>query len=61
MMTMGKAIAGGIPIGAYGMRRGIADQVLAADVDLEDTGGVGARWPAMRCRWQPPGRHSSTC
>jgi len=41
MMTMGKAIAGGIPIGAYGMRREIADQVLAADVDLEDTGGVG--------------------
>jgi glutamate-1-semialdehyde 2,1-aminomutase len=41
MMTMGKAIAGGIPIGAYGMRRELADQVLAADVDLEDTGGVG--------------------
>jgi glutamate-1-semialdehyde 2,1-aminomutase len=41
ILTLGKAIAGGIPIGAYGMRREIAERVLAADVDLEDTGGVG--------------------
>src|SRR6185503_2060081 len=30
MMTMGKAIAGGIPIGAYGMRRGIATRLAGA-------------------------------
>jgi glutamate-1-semialdehyde 2,1-aminomutase len=41
ILTVGKSIAGGVPIGAYGMRREIADRVLAADVDLEDVGGVG--------------------
>ena len=38
---MGKSIAGGVPIGAYGLTRDIADAVLGLDADLEDTGGVG--------------------
>src|SRR6476659_5977103 len=42
ILTVGKSIAGGVPIGAYGMRRDLADRILAADVDLEDVGGVGA-------------------
>jgi glutamate-1-semialdehyde 2,1-aminomutase len=41
MLTVGKSIAGGIPIGAYGMRRDLAERILGADVDLEDVGGVG--------------------
>jgi glutamate-1-semialdehyde 2,1-aminomutase len=41
ILTVGKSIAGGVPIGAYGMRRDLADRILAADVDLEDVGGVG--------------------
>jgi glutamate-1-semialdehyde 2,1-aminomutase len=42
MVTLGKAIAGGVPIGAFGMRPALGERVLAAgDADLEDTGGVG--------------------
>jgi glutamate-1-semialdehyde 2,1-aminomutase len=41
ILTVGKSLAGGVPIGAYGMRRDLADRILAADVDLEDVGGVG--------------------
>jgi len=41
ILTVGKSIAGGVPIGAYGMRRELADRILAEDVDLEDVGGVG--------------------
>jgi glutamate-1-semialdehyde 2,1-aminomutase len=40
-LTIGKAIAGGIPIGAYGMRQEVADRVLAPGIDLGDTGAVG--------------------
>jgi glutamate-1-semialdehyde aminotransferase len=42
MLTMGKAIAGGIPAGAFGMTEELADRV-AASVDLEDVdvGGIG--------------------
>ncbi len=42
ILTVGKSIAGGVPLGAYGMTREIADRLLAMDdADLEDTGGVG--------------------
>jgi glutamate-1-semialdehyde 2,1-aminomutase len=41
MLTVGKSIAGGVPIGAYGMRRELAERILGADVDIEDVGGVG--------------------
>jgi glutamate-1-semialdehyde 2,1-aminomutase len=45
IVTMGKAIAGGIPIGAYGMRADLAGRVLARvadqDVDIVDVGGIG--------------------
>jgi glutamate-1-semialdehyde 2,1-aminomutase len=41
IVTIGKAIAGGVPIGAYGVTREIADHVLNSDVDLVDVGGVG--------------------
>lgn len=42
MLTMGKAIAGGIPAGAFGMTAELADRIAAA-VDLEDidVGGIG--------------------
>ena len=42
MLTMGKAIAGGIPAGAFGMTQELADRI-AASVDLEDVdvGGIG--------------------
>ena len=45
IVTMGKAIAGGIPIGAFGMRadlaRHILDLVHGQHADIEDVGGIG--------------------
>ncbi len=45
IVTMGKAIAGGIPIGAYGLRDDVAERVLAAvadqHADIVDVGGIG--------------------
>jgi glutamate-1-semialdehyde 2,1-aminomutase len=41
-VTMGKSIAGGIPIGAYGVSAELADRIAGlADADLVDVGGVG--------------------
>jgi glutamate-1-semialdehyde 2,1-aminomutase len=39
MLTVGKALAGGIPIGAYGMTEEVGVKVAKASVD--DTGGIG--------------------
>src|SRR5580704_7885408 len=42
MVTIGKAIAGGIPAGAYGLTSELAERILAdPEADIEDTGGVG--------------------
>ena len=45
IVTMGKAIAGGIPIGAYGLRHDLAERVLAKvsteGADIVDVGGIG--------------------
>jgi glutamate-1-semialdehyde 2,1-aminomutase len=42
MVTVGKAIAGGVPAGAYGLSRELAERVQArGDADLVDTGGIG--------------------
>jgi glutamate-1-semialdehyde 2,1-aminomutase len=42
MVTIGKAIAGGVPAGAYGVSGEVAEQIGAhGDADLVDTGGVG--------------------
>ncbi len=42
LVTLGKAIAGGIPIGAYGMSAEVVDRIGSrSDLDLVDTGGVG--------------------
>lgn len=42
VVTLGKAIAGGIPIGAYGVSEELADRIWGdPDTDLVDTGGVG--------------------
>ena len=42
LVTLGKSIAGGVPIGAYGVSAGVAAR-MAADTegDYEDAGGVG--------------------
>ncbi|MBD0281008.1 MAG: aspartate aminotransferase family protein [Thermoleophilaceae bacterium] len=41
-VTLGKAIGGGVPIGAYGVSAELGERIAAAeDADLEDTGGVG--------------------
>jgi len=40
-VVLGKAIAGGIALGAYGMTREIVQRLSAAGVDREDTGVVG--------------------
>lgn len=45
IVTMGKAIAGGIPIGAFGLTEELATRVLglvqAAGADIVDVGGIG--------------------
>ncbi|MDY7088793.1 MAG: transaminase [Actinomycetota bacterium] len=42
VLTIGKAIAGGIPLGAYGLSESLAATLLArTDLDLVDMGGVG--------------------
>jgi glutamate-1-semialdehyde 2,1-aminomutase len=42
MLTIGKAIAGGIPTGAYGLSAELAEKVSGrTDLDLIDVGGVG--------------------
>jgi glutamate-1-semialdehyde 2,1-aminomutase len=42
MVTIGKAIAGGIPAGAYGLSGELAQRITGrADLDLIDVGGVG--------------------
>ncbi|MEU3986282.1 transaminase [Streptomyces sp. NPDC026672] len=42
VLTIGKAIGGGIPAGAYGLSADLADRLLArTDLDLVDMGGVG--------------------
>jgi glutamate-1-semialdehyde 2,1-aminomutase len=42
IVTLGKAIAGGVPAGAFGMRPQLGERLLGdAGADVEDTGGVG--------------------
>jgi glutamate-1-semialdehyde 2,1-aminomutase len=42
VVTLGKAIGGGVPIGAFGLDPAVGERILAAgDADLEDTGGIG--------------------
>jgi glutamate-1-semialdehyde 2,1-aminomutase len=42
IVTIGKAIGGGIPCGAYGMSLALAERILADETaDIVDTGGVG--------------------
>jgi glutamate-1-semialdehyde 2,1-aminomutase len=42
IVTIGKAIAGGVPIGAYGVTRELAERVLEQkEADLVDVGGIG--------------------
>ncbi|MEY9966413.1 glutamate-1-semialdehyde 2,1-aminomutase [Streptacidiphilus sp. MAP12-16] len=42
ILTIGKAIGGGIPAGGYGLSAELADRLLGrADLDLVDMGGVG--------------------
>jgi glutamate-1-semialdehyde 2,1-aminomutase len=42
IVTLGKAIGGGIPAGAYGLRPTLAEQITGDPrADLEDVGGVG--------------------
>src|SRR4051794_6292013 len=42
LVTIGKAIAGGVPIGAYGVSAAVGERIGALDeADLIDVGGVG--------------------
>jgi glutamate-1-semialdehyde 2,1-aminomutase len=42
VVTVGKAIGGGIPAGAYGLSASVAERLLGSDdADLVDVGGVG--------------------
>jgi glutamate-1-semialdehyde 2,1-aminomutase len=53
VLTIGKAIAEGIPTGAYGLSEELAQSISGrADLDLIDVGEWVARWPETRCRWR---------
>ena len=42
LLTIGKAIGGGVPAGAYGVTDDVAERIAArADADYEDVGGIG--------------------
>jgi glutamate-1-semialdehyde 2,1-aminomutase len=42
VVTIGKAIGGGVPVGAYGLSADLADRIVGdRRADLEDVGGVG--------------------
>ncbi len=42
LLTIGKAIGGGVPCGAYGMSEAVAERVLAHTLwDVADVGGIG--------------------
>lgn len=42
LVTLGKALGGGLPIGAYGLAREVAERLAAEkEADFVDTGGVG--------------------
>jgi len=42
IVTIGKSLAGGVPVGAYGISAGLAEQILGDETaDIVDTGGVG--------------------
>jgi glutamate-1-semialdehyde 2,1-aminomutase len=42
VVTLGKSIGGGVPVGAYGVSAGVAARISAdAEGDYEDAGGVG--------------------
>jgi glutamate-1-semialdehyde aminotransferase len=42
LLTIGKAIGGGVPVGAFGVTHELAARALAqADADYEDVGGIG--------------------
>jgi glutamate-1-semialdehyde 2,1-aminomutase len=42
LLTIGKAIGGGVPVGAFGLSEAVAERVLSLpEADLEDVGGVG--------------------
>ena len=42
LLTIGKAIGGGVPVGAFGVSAELAERALAQpDADYEDVGGVG--------------------
>ena len=42
LVTVGKAIGGGMPAAAFGVSEALADRILArAEADYEDTGGIG--------------------
>ena len=62
MLTIGKSIGGGIPVGAYGLSAELAERILA---DSRPTSSIsaasGARWRATRCRWPRCARRSRRC
>src|SRR4051794_15361839 len=61
LVTIGKAIAGGIPIGAYGVTAEVGERIAALDdADLVDVGGVAPR-RAGRAPDSTTGRSRTCC
>ncbi len=62
MLTIGKAIAGGIPTGADGLSADVAENITGRDDhDLIDVGGVGGTLAGNASRSLPCAPLSSTC
>ena len=62
MLTIGKAIGGGVPVAAYGMTAELAERLLRAPTPTSRTRAAWAgRWPATPCRWPRCARRWSRC
>ena len=62
IVTLGKTLASGIPIGAYGVSTELGERILdAPDVDLPDPEASGALSPATRLPARRHGRRSRAC
>ncbi len=61
IVTIGKALGSGVPIGAYGVSEEFARASSPTPRPTSSTRAASAaRSPATRCRWPPRGRPSST-
>ena len=62
LLTIGKAIGGGVPVGAFGVTRSWRGGRSRRPMPTTRTSAASAaRWPATRSRWPPCVRRLARC